>query len=125
MHDVLHWLPISQRIFYRIAALVWRGLIGCGPSYLTDLWRSVLDLASRQVLHSSAHGELLALWTRSALKHHTAFSVIGPPIGLNSLLCCTCCPGTMCLPSARFLRHFSLVVGGQRVPLSRFLEGAL
>src|SRR5688572_2822782 len=34
MRDVLHWLPASQRISYRIAALVWRCLAGCAPSYL-------------------------------------------------------------------------------------------
>src|SRR6218665_3178603 len=44
---------------------------------------------------------------------------------MNSLLCCACCPGTMCLPSASFLTHFSLDVAGLRAPLSRFLEGAL
>src|SRR6218665_1395692 len=40
---------------------------------------------------------------------------------------CTCSlqPRTMCLPSASFLRHFSLAVAGLRAPLSRFLEGAL
>src|SRR6218665_578563 len=28
MRDVLHWLPFPQRIFYRIASLVWRCLSG-------------------------------------------------------------------------------------------------
>src|SRR6218665_4161814 len=55
MSDVLHWLPVSQYILYRIAALVWRSVTGCAPSYLTDLCRLVLDLASRQALHSSAN----------------------------------------------------------------------
>ena len=32
MRDVLHWLPVSQRISYRVAALVWRCLLGCAPS---------------------------------------------------------------------------------------------
>ena len=45
MRDVLHWLPASQRISYRIAALVWRCLAGCAPSYLSDLCRPVSDLA--------------------------------------------------------------------------------
>src|SRR6218665_603784 len=34
MRDVLHWLPVSQRILYRISALVWRSVTGCAPSYL-------------------------------------------------------------------------------------------
>src|SRR6218665_3289454 len=50
MRDVLHWLPVSQRILYRISALVWRSVTGCAPSYLTDLCRPVSDLASRRAL---------------------------------------------------------------------------
>jgi len=42
------------------------------PIILTDLCRSVSDLASRQALHSSARGELLVSRTRSALKKRPA-----------------------------------------------------
>src|SRR6218665_4207243 len=34
MRDVLHWLPISERIQYRITAMVSRCVLGCAPSYL-------------------------------------------------------------------------------------------
>ena len=70
-----------------------------------------------------AHSELLVPRARSALKQRRAFSVIG----MNSLLRCACCHGTMFLPSASFLRHFSLAVSELRAPLSlsRFLEQAL
>jgi len=78
MCDVLHWLPVSQRILYRIAALVWRCLTSCSPSYLTELCKLVSDLASRRALHSLARGELLVPRARSALKQRRAFSVIGP-----------------------------------------------
>src|SRR6218665_4202807 len=47
MRDVLHWLPVSKCILYRISALVWRSVTGCAPSYLSDLCRPVSDLASR------------------------------------------------------------------------------
>src|SRR6218665_2124364 len=78
MRDVLHWRPVSQRILYRITALVWRSVNGCAPSYLTDLCRPVSDLASRRALRSLARGELLVPRARSALKQRRAFSVIGP-----------------------------------------------
>src|SRR6218665_1814093 len=32
MRDVLHWLPVSQRILYRVSALVWRSATGCAQS---------------------------------------------------------------------------------------------
>ena len=78
MRDVLHWLPASQRISYRIAALVWRCLAGCAPSYLSDLCRPVSDLAPRQALRSSAKGELLVPRASLCLKQRRAFSVVGP-----------------------------------------------
>src|SRR6218665_1036973 len=37
MRDVLHWLPISERIQYRITAMVSRCVLGCAPSYLRVL----------------------------------------------------------------------------------------
>ena len=78
MRDVLCWLPVSQRILYRVSALFWRSATGCAPSYLTDLCKLVWDLASRRALRFSACGELLVPQARSALKQRRAFSVIGP-----------------------------------------------
>src|SRR6218665_2466172 len=101
MRDVLHWLPVSQCILYRISALVWRSVTGCAPSYLTDLCRPVSDLASRRALRSSARGELLVPRARSVLKQRGAFSVIGPSLGMNSLLHSACYLRTTCLLSAR------------------------
>src|SRR6218665_3321423 len=36
MRDILHWLPARQRIEYRMAALVWRCLLGLAPAYLVE-----------------------------------------------------------------------------------------
>src|SRR6218665_3462280 len=41
MRDTLHWLPIAQRICYRIAVLVWWCLLGSAPGYLCELCRPV------------------------------------------------------------------------------------
>ena len=40
MLDVRHWLPIHLRIAYRIAALVWRCLLGLAPSYFFFILRT-------------------------------------------------------------------------------------
>src|SRR6218665_2014296 len=37
MMDVLHWLPLQQRISYCIIYLVRRSLLGLAPAYLQDL----------------------------------------------------------------------------------------
>ena len=31
--DTLHWLPVPQRISYKIAAMVWHCIIGIAPTY--------------------------------------------------------------------------------------------
>src|SRR6218665_2481758 len=48
MRDTLHWLPIRQRIFYRVVVLVWHCLIGFAPVYLQELCRPVSTLVGRQ-----------------------------------------------------------------------------
>src|SRR6218665_1261520 len=121
MRDVLHWLPVSQGILYRIPALVWRSVTGCAacaPSYLTDLCRREFRSSFPPALRSSARGELLVITL-----------LLAPPLGINSLLHSACYLRTTCLLSASVLRYFSLTVSlhvaGLRAPLSRFLEGAL
>src|SRR6218665_2607112 len=92
MCDVLHWLPISERIQYRITAMVSRCVLGCAPSYLRDLCCPVSVLAAIRVLRSAARGEFLVPWARLAIMQRRAFSVVGPsawndlPFELRSLL---------------------------------------
>src|SRR6218665_704920 len=92
MHDVLHWLPISERIQYRITAMVSRCVLGCAPFYLRDLCCPVSVLDARPVLRSAARGEFLVPRARLANMQRRAFSVGGPsawndlPFELRSLL---------------------------------------
>ena len=74
MRDVLHWLPVSQRISYRVAALVWRCRLSCAPMYLSSLCRPVSDLAARRALRSAATGELLVPRARTCIRQRRAFS---------------------------------------------------
>src|SRR6218665_1036560 len=67
MHDVLHWLPISHQIQYRITSMVSRCVLRSAPSYLCDLCCSVSVLPARLVLRSAAKGELLVPQARLAI----------------------------------------------------------
>ena len=80
MRDVLHWLPVAQRISYRIAALVSRCILGCAPSYLRDLCRPVSDVVARRALRSATTGQLLVPRARLTARQRRAFSVAGPSI---------------------------------------------
>src|SRR6218665_513335 len=105
LHDLLHWLPIHQRIQYKFV-LVYKCLRGDAPSYLADMISAVGKGSQRlrsaahgniavpptrtvrkgprsfavsgPTLWNSARGELLVSWARSALKQCRAFSAVGP-----------------------------------------------
>lgn len=78
MRDVLHWLPSEQRIAYRVAALVWRCLLGLAPAYLRELCFPVLSARGSRSLRSSAQGLLLVPFARTSTAQNRAFSVVGP-----------------------------------------------
>ena len=60
----LHWLPVQQRIQFRLATLAYRCLHGTGPRYLADQLRRVADVESRRRLRSSATPGLVVSCTR-------------------------------------------------------------
>src|SRR6218665_3884859 len=78
MRDTLHWLPIAQRISYRIAVWVWRCLLGSAVAYLCELCRPVSGLPGRRALHSSVTGQLLVPRATTATRQRRAFSIVGP-----------------------------------------------
>src|SRR6218665_7520 len=58
MLEVLHWLPIQERIEHRVASMVWRCQLGLAPTYLIDLCRPVSGSRSSRSLRSSERGLL-------------------------------------------------------------------
>src|SRR6218665_3683318 len=84
MRDTLHWLPIQQRIFYRVAVLVWHCFIGIAPIYLLELCSPVSTLVGRQALRSSSGAKLLVPRVNTSTMQRRAFSVVTPAIW-NSL----------------------------------------
>src|SRR6218665_3060642 len=58
MRDVLHWLPLRQRIEFRVAVLVWYSIIGQVSAYFTDLCRPSLSARSTHHLRSAEQGLL-------------------------------------------------------------------
>jgi len=73
----LHWLPVAQRIQYKIAMLVNRCLRGLAPPYLAELCRPVVHLTGRRHLRSAASGKLDLQWTATAIGRRN-FAVSGP-----------------------------------------------
>jgi hypothetical protein len=53
LRDVLHWLPVQQRITYKIAMMAFRCVRGACPSYLTDACIPVESIAGSAKLRSA------------------------------------------------------------------------
>ena len=89
MWDVLHWLPLRQRIEFRVAVLVWYSLIGQAPAYLTDLCRPSLSAWSTRHLRSAEQGLLHVPFARTStmqsLLRGRPFGMEWSPTALQSL----------------------------------------
>src|SRR6218665_788333 len=86
MLDVLHWLPVQQRIHYRISSIIWHCVLGNAPSYLLELFILTSACSGRRSLRSASKVDFLVLRPCTATRQERAFSIVGPSlwIGLPS-----------------------------------------
>jgi hypothetical protein len=75
----LHWLPVRQRIIYKVALLVYKCLHGPAPPYLADDCRPVSTIAGSRQLRSADTGMLVVPRTRSSIGARS-FAFDGPAI---------------------------------------------
>ena len=75
----LHWLPIEQRITFKIAVITFKALHGAAPSYITDLIKPYtpgrLLRSSNQFLLSTSKFNLKTYGGRSLLLPHLLFGM--------------------------------------------------
>jgi hypothetical protein len=71
----LHWLPVEQRVQFKILLLVYKAANGIAPRYLCDMIK--INVPSR-TLRSNNHVQLCIPFTRSSLVKNCCFSFIGP-----------------------------------------------
>src|SRR6188768_3029175 len=72
--DTLHWLPIQQRVQFKILSLMRNCLVGVAPSYLRSFCTFVSSLPARASLRSSTRGLMVVPRMRSATAHSRCFS---------------------------------------------------
>ena len=70
----LHWLPVAERIQYKLCLLVHKSLLGHTPEYISDLLTSVANIPGRSTLRASSCGNLVVPRTRRRIGDR-AFSV--------------------------------------------------
>ena len=86
----LHWLPVKQRIEFKLCLLVHHAVNGRAPSYLCDLIKPTASVSSRASLRSASNNDLVIRSTNRKLGDR-AFSVAGPhawnrlPVDLKTL----------------------------------------
>jgi len=78
----LHWLPVCQRVHFKVATFVHQSLSGISPSYLADNCRLVADARERR-LRSTTSRTCVVTQTYSTFGDR-AFSAAGPGLW-NSL----------------------------------------
>ncbi len=71
----LHWLPVKQRIVFKILLFVFKAINGLAPEYIKDLL--VVQSFSR-LLRSNSHIMLKVPRTRLKCRGDRAFSVVAP-----------------------------------------------
>ena len=59
LRDVLHWLPVKQRLTYKIAMMVFSCVRGTCPAYFSYVCTPVQTVAGRAKLRSARHGQLI------------------------------------------------------------------
>jgi len=74
----LHWLPVRQRITFKLAMMVYKCLHSLAPSYLADVCTPVSSVVGRWQLRSANSGTLVVVpGTRTTIGRRN-FVVPGP-----------------------------------------------
>ena len=76
----LHWLPLQQRIIFKIATLMHRCLTGLTPSYLATDCIAISSMPGRRQLRSATSGQLYIPRTKTMTFGPRSFKVSGPTI---------------------------------------------
>ena len=76
----LHWLPVRQRIVFKVATFVFKCLHGLAPSYLAGDCVLKSTMPNRQRLRSASSQELDVPRTTNKMLGPRAFGVCGPTI---------------------------------------------
>ena len=99
MRDVLRWLPVSQRISYRVAALVWQCLLGSAShTYLIFTVRFLTRSVVGPLILSGEGGKLLSSGPiPQSGSAGPSQLLLDPPFRMDSRWTCACCPRTTLL----------------------------
>jgi len=73
----LYWLPVAERIQYKLCLLVHKSFLGHTPEYISDRLTTVANIPGQSTLRVSSCCNLLVPWTRQWIGDR-AFSIAAP-----------------------------------------------
>ena len=77
LRDELHWLPVPQRVIYKLCLTTYKAINGTGPSYIAAMCVPSSTNQARLLLRSSDSRQLLLPRTKTELGKR-AFAYAGP-----------------------------------------------
>ena len=77
LRDELHWLPVAQRITYKLCLTAYKAINGSAPDYLTAMCVPISTNQARLRLRSSDSGQLLLPRMKTEFGKR-AFAYAGP-----------------------------------------------
>jgi len=80
LHNDLHWLPIRQRVMYKLCTIVHKCLHAAASPYLSELCIPVSTSAGRHFRLSATYGDLLVPRTSTSTYGPRSFAVSGPSV---------------------------------------------
>ena len=80
MRDVLHWLSLRQRIYFKLCHIVGNCVVGTAPVYLQELCVPVREVVQCQRLRSATYSDLCVPRVATDRFGWPAFSVTGPQL---------------------------------------------
>src|SRR6218665_1084143 len=112
MRDALHWLPIAQRICYRIAVLVWRCLLGSAPVTLVSSVDRYLVYPDAEPFVPLLPASYWCLVLKLQLGSVAHSPLLAPPPGMDSPWKSVSCLKIMKVRFAGCLRLICIAVAG-------------
>jgi hypothetical protein len=78
VRDNLHWLPMPERIDYKLCSTTYKALHGSAPAYLSELCKPITTQSYCAHLRSADKGDLIVPRHKLAIYGPRAFAIAGP-----------------------------------------------
>lgn len=78
--DQLHWLPIKERIEFKVAILTYKALHHLAPDYITSMFHLAADLPGLSRNRSAQHGDLVPASWNSVFYGKRSFYYAAPKV---------------------------------------------